>query len=336
MMRFDVTTNDWVIFAPNRARRPQEFRRAPTVRVETPTGPCPFCPGNEALTPPEIVAVRDNGGAANSPGWRIRVMPNKYPAMLIEESPNRQSLGKLFRQMGNCGAHEVIVDSPDHTRPLALQPVEQITLLLQTLQQRYIDLMRDVRFQSIVIFKNHGERAGTSLCHPHCQLIATAVVPNMLRQKVAVAAQHFDQQGTCLYCDMLAEELADQHRILLVNDHYVALLPYASKVPFETWIIPLHRQSSFRWVDPYELKHLADVLKQVLGKLHFGLGDPDFNLTIDTAPRGDEDAEYFLWHIRILPRLTTPAGFELGSGMSINTVLPEEATAFLADVKVSE
>jgi UDPglucose--hexose-1-phosphate uridylyltransferase len=252
--------------------------------------------------------------------------------MRIEEAPNRESLGRLFRQMGNCGAHEVIIDSPDHHCPLALQPIEQISLLLRTLQQRYIDLMRDPRFQTIVIFKNHGEQAGTSLVHPHCQLIATPVVPHMLRQKIAVAAQYFDQQGTCLYCDLLADELNDQHRIVTLNDHYVALLPFASSVPFETWIVPRHRQSSFRWVDPSVLKPLAEVLKSVLAKLYFGLGDPDFNLSIDTAPRGDEDAEHFLWHIRILPRLTTRAGFELGSGMSINTVLPEEAATFLRDV----
>lgn len=335
MLRFDVTTNDWVIFAPSRAMRPHDFARLPRERAGgAPKHPCPFCPGNESLTPSEILAVRDNGTPPNSPGWKVRVTPNKFPAMRIEGNPQRTDEGRLFRSMGNCGAHEVIIDSPEHARPLALQPEDQIWLLLHTLQQRYIDLMRDPRFQTIVVFKNYGEQAGTSLAHPHCQLIAASVVPHLLRQKLGVAAQYFDREGTCLYCDLLAEELAAKTRILTANEHFVALLPFASQVPFEIWVLPRHRQSSFRWVDPSSLHPLVSVLKTVLLKLHHGLGDPDFNLTIDTAPRGDEDAEYFLWHIRILPRLTTRAGFELGSGMSINTILPEEAAAFLRDVVV--
>jgi UDPglucose--hexose-1-phosphate uridylyltransferase len=236
--------------------------------------------------------------------------------------------------MGGCGAHEVIIDSPDHCLPLALQSEEQICLLLHVLQDRYNDLMRDVRFQTIVIFKNHGLAAGTSLAHPHCQLIATPVAPRMIRQKLSIATRYFDETGECLYCTLLNEELAVKKRILVENDHHVAVLPYASHVPFEIWIVPKRRQSSFRWVDPALLRPLAHLLKDVLLRLHFGLGDPDFNLTINTAPRGEEDSEYFVWHVQILPRLTTPAGFELGSGMSINTVLPEDAARFLREVEI--
>jgi UDPglucose--hexose-1-phosphate uridylyltransferase len=184
------------------------------------------------------------------------------------------------------------------------------------------------------MFKNHGERAGTSLAHPHCQLIAASVVPHMLRHKLAVAAQYFDQTGECVYAAMLAEELAAKERILAANDHFVALLPYASQVPFETWILPRRRQSSFRWLDPSLLRPLAEILKNVLLRLFVGLGDPHFNLTIDTVPRGEEDAEYFLWHIQIMPRLIQRAGFEMGSGMSINPVLPEAAAALLRDVNL--
>jgi len=195
--------------------------------------------------------------------------------------------------------------------------------------------MRDPRFQTIVIFKNHGEQAGTSLAHPHCQLIATSVVPHMLRHKLAVAAQYFDTCGECVYITMLEEELATKKRLVTGNDDFVAFMPYASTVPFETWILPRRRQSSFRWLDPSLLRPLAELLKNVLLRLHVALGDPAFNLTIDTVSRGEEEAEYFLWHIQILPRLTTRAGFEMGSGMSINTVLPEDAAALLRDTKVN-
>jgi UDPglucose--hexose-1-phosphate uridylyltransferase len=236
--------------------------------------------------------------------------------------------------MGGCGAHEVIIDSPSHSLVLAQQPVEQVQLVLSTLLQRYIDLMRDSRFQTIILFKNHGEHAGTSLAHPHCQLIATSVVPHMLRHKLSVAAQYFDRTGECVYSAMAEEELAAKERIVTINDHFVALCPYASTVPFETWILPRRRQSSFRWLDPSQIRPLAEILKNVLGRLYVGLKDPDFNLTIDTVPRGEEQGEYFLWHIQILPRLTQRAGFEMGSGMSINPVLPEEATRLLREVNV--
>jgi UDPglucose--hexose-1-phosphate uridylyltransferase len=333
MLRFDVTTNDWVIYSPNRKLRPHEFQKPRKPEPAT-DRPCPFCPGNEQLTPPEVFAIRD-GGAPNSSNWQVRVTPNKFPALRIEEDYHRSQDGRLFLHMGGCGAHEVIVDSPSHELRLAQQPVEQVRLLLWTLQQRYIDLMRDTRFQTIVIFKNHGQQAGTSLAHPHCQLIATSVVPHMLRHKLAVAAQYFDQAGECVYCAMRDEELAAQDRIIATNDHFVAFMPYASQVPFETWILPRVRQSSFRWLDPSLLRPLAETLKEVLLRLFLALGDPDFNLTIDTVPRGEEETEYFLWHIQILPRLTMRAGFEMGSGMSINTVLPEAAAALLREVKLS-
>jgi UDPglucose--hexose-1-phosphate uridylyltransferase len=235
--------------------------------------------------------------------------------------------------MGGCGAHEVIIESPDHSAILAQQPVEQIEFVLRTLQVRFNDLMRDARFQTIILFKNHGEGAGTSLAHPHFQLIATPVVPQQLRIKHRIATDYFDRSGRCLYCVLLAEELAAGKRIIAENEHFAVFLPYASHVPFETWVLPKQHQASFGLVDGGLLRPLAEILKTALLKLHVALENPDFNLTINTVPRGDEDKEYFLWHLQVLPRLTTPAGFELGSGMSINTVLPEEAADFLRDME---
>jgi UDPglucose--hexose-1-phosphate uridylyltransferase len=292
---------------------------------------CPFCPGNEHLAGPEIYARRDPPNAA----WRTRVVANKFPALRIEEDHHRREEGALFRVMGGCGAHEVIIESPDHDRRLAHQPVEQVEAVLGTLQARFNDLMRDARFQTIVVFKNHGEGAGTSLRHPHWQLIATPVVPRLLRLKHAVATDYFDQTGKCLYCVLLEEELACGERIVAQNDLFAAIVPYAAHVPFETWILPKSHQASFGWMPSQQMRPLAGILKTVLQKLHAGLDDPDFNLTINTAPRGDEDKEYFLWHAAIRPRLTTPAGFELGSGMSINPMLPEEAARALREVEVT-
>jgi UDPglucose--hexose-1-phosphate uridylyltransferase len=263
----------------------------------------------------------------------VRVIPNKFPALRIEEDHHRQQRQPIFRFMGGCGAHEVIIETPEHDRVSAIQPVEHIEFVLRTLQLRYNDLVRDLRFQTIVIFKNHGEGAGASLRHPHWQLIATPVVPRTLRIKHAVATDYFDQTGDCLYCVLLEEELAAGERVIVQNHDYAAIMPYAARVPFETWILPKGHVSSFGSVDPPRLRPLAELLKTVLFMLHKGLGDPDFNLTINTAPRGDEDKKYFLWHMEIVPRLTQPAGFELGSGMAINTVPPEEGARFLREVE---
>ena len=335
VLRFDPTTLDWVVFAPSRARRPHELRQRPSEDGADGNDAehCPFCCGNEDRTPPEIDADRPYGGTLSQ--WRVRVVANKSPALRIEEDNHRHENGEGFRYLGGCGAHEVIIESPDHSRLLADQPVEQIERVLRIAQSRHQDLMRDSRFQTVVIFKNHGEAAGTSLKHPHWQLIATPVVPRMLRLKHMVATDYFDQTGECLYCAVLKRELASQKRVLAVNSAFVAFLPYASHLPFETWILPRQHQACFGAVRREQLLPLADLLRTVLVKLHRGLENPDFNLTIDTVSRGDESKEYFLWHIRILPRLTTTAGFELGSGMSINTVLPEEAAEYLRGVEVS-
>jgi UDPglucose--hexose-1-phosphate uridylyltransferase len=329
-LRFDETTSDWVVFAPTRRLRPHDGVEA-SVSVDGGPSACPFCPGNEAFTPPEIYAVRDPASGR----WRVRVIPNKFPALTIEDNPRRESDDHSFQFMGGCGAHEVIVESPEHNLFLAQQPVDQVALVLKTLQARAQDLLRDPRFHAVVIFKNHGEAAGTSLPHPHWQLVATPVVPRWLRLKHLTAMEYFDRTGQCLYCVLTSRELADGRRVLAENEHYVAILPFASHVPFETWIVPRARQASFQSVSPDRLDSLAQILQHVLLRLYTGLDNPAFNLTIDDVARGDEDKEYFLWHISIIPRLTTPAGFELGSGMAINTVMPEDAVRFLKQTDVA-
>jgi len=231
--------------------------------------------------------------------------------------------------MGGCGAHEVVIETPDHDRLLANQSPGQIQLLLATLQERYVDLLRDRRFQSVIIFKNHGEQAGTSLRHPHWQIIATPVIPRQLQWQQQQALEYYNRAGESLYSVLLEQELAHDQRIVAANSEFVALLPYAGHLPFETWILPRRAQSSFGALEPAQHGPLAELLQLVLARLYTGLSNPDFNLTIDSVARGDEDEPYFRWQIRILPRLATAAGFELGSGMSINTVLPEDAARFL-------
>ncbi len=331
-LRFDYTTSDWVVFAPLRKLRPHH---AAVVEATHPdatassTESCPFCPGNERLTPAEIDAVRTD--PHNETSWQVRVVPNKFPVLTIEESNGRSQDGRMFQHMGGCGAHEVVIESPDHGIFFGQLPAEHIELILKVIHRRYQDLKRDRRFQAIIIFKNHGVGAGTSLRHPHWQIIATPIVPRLSRLKFVEATEYFDRTGNCLYRDLLHEELAAKERLVAANEEFVAIIPYAAHLPFETWILPRRQQPTIDLLQAEQFRPLSEILKNVLLKLYVGLDNPDFNLTIDMAPRGDEEKEYFQWHIRIVPRLTTPAGFELGSGMSINTVLPEEAAAFLRE-----
>jgi UDPglucose--hexose-1-phosphate uridylyltransferase len=327
-LRFDYSGAEWVIFAPLRKLRPHSEGVLSSASPPAATSTCPFCPGNETLTPPEIFSMRSG---ADPRSWQVRVIPNKFPALAIEADHHRLQAAPMFRSMGGCGAHEVIVESPDHSRPLAKQSIDQIDRVLETARLRYVDLLRDPRFQTVIIFKNHGERAGTSLPHPHWQLIATPVVPKLLRMKHAVAAEYFDENGVSLYQNMLDAELDDGDRIVEANDHFAAFVPYAAQHPFEVWILPRLQQASYGDLTADQRTSLAKILSSVVLRLYSSLENPDFNLTIDTAPRGDEDKEYFRWHFRVIPRLATPAGFELGSGMSINTVLPEDAAQFLRD-----
>jgi UDPglucose--hexose-1-phosphate uridylyltransferase len=329
LLRFDPTTNDWVIFAPERGQRPSEFSRKARREAVSALDTCPFCPGNEALTSPELYALRSDQSAPDTPDWNVRVVANKYPALQPGADAHRSHEGMLFQTLGGYGAHEVLIESPEHDRFLGHQPIAQIERVLVGLQARFQALMEDARIQLVVPFKNHGVRAGTSLRHPHWQLLATPVVPRQLRLKHAVATDFFDRTGNCLYCVLMEEELAAGQRVLAVNDHYAAILPYASQVPFETWILPRTHRSSFGMVPCEQLHPLAELLGEVLSRLYAGLDNPDFNLTLHTASRGDENKLYFLWHMEILPRLTTPAGFEMGSGMAINPVLPEEALGLL-------
>jgi UDPglucose--hexose-1-phosphate uridylyltransferase len=326
-LRFDCTTADWVVFAPLRKLRPHDGAVQPAAEGHEVQRTCPFCPGNESMTPHEIYAVRQAG--AGQAEWQTRVVPNKFPALRIEEDDRRVRESQVFEHLGGCGAHEVVIETPAHTGFLASLPLVHVETVVRTLHTRYVDLLRDKRFQAIVIFKNYGERAGTSLRHPHWQIIATPVVPRLLRMKLREATEHFDRYGSCLYEVLLEEELAAQRRIVAMNSEFVAFAPYASQLPFETWIMPRRSQAGFSALVPEQIPPLAVILSDVLRKIYVGLEDPHFNLTVDTAPRGEEDEPHFRWHIRVLPRLSTAAGFELGSGMSINTVLPEDAAEFL-------
>lgn len=328
LLRQDPATRDWVIIATERARRPHDFRREPALAAPAYDPGCPFCAGNEANTPPEEFAIRDRRGQ-----WRVRVCENKFFALSPHERWALPDEG-FFREAPGYGKHEVIVEGPRHDRPLALLPRAHVRDVLRAYRARYLDLREDERLQLILIFANHGVTAGTSLEHPHSQVIATPVTPAAVRLRHTIATQYYDDTGQCLYCSVRNAEMKDGRRVVEENDRFVAFHPFASRRPFETWILPKRHGACFGRASDAQLEDLAEILRTTLKKLYVGLGNPDYNYVIQTAPIQDEDKDYYLWHLQILPRLTTQAGFELGSGMFINTALPEETAAFMRDLRV--
>ncbi len=329
-LRQDPTTKEWVAIAVERAKRPDQFRRG-NASEDKPASKerlCPFCPENELLTPDEVFALRDYGDK-NKPGWRVRVVANKFAAFTQTADPSMRTQGRLFHSKGSFGYHEVVIESPDHNRILPLMGEQEILELIQTYCARYQVLRADQRVKLILVFRNHGPRAGTSLAHPHSQVVATPIIPFYIRQKYEVAIRHYDDTGRCLYCDVVSEEHAFGKRVILDTVRFLVFHPFASQVPFETWIAPKQHNPCFARIGFEERLELASVLRRVLRGLHDALDNPDFNLIVHTAPVEDEDKPYFLWHIEIRPRLTTTAGFELGTGIFINTAMPEETAPFL-------
>jgi len=328
-LRQDPTTKEWVIIAAERSKRPHELKRIePSIEKPPYKKDCPFCPGNEYLTPHETLAYRSRG-PADSEGWWVRVVPNKFPALSPEGSLERKEEKGFFRMMDGVGIHEVVIGSPIHNQLFPLMDDKQVEEVLLAYRERYLAIREDPRIKLIIIFKNHGQAAGTSLEHTHSQLVGTAVVPSNIRKKLEEAARYYDDHGRCVYCDSIQEELNSGKRIVMNNEKFVVLQPFASRRPFETWIIPKDHQASFGLISMDDSKTFARVLKETLLKLHSKLNDPPYNYVIHTAPIKDEWEDYYHWHLQIIPRLTTAAGFEMGSGIFINVAFPEETAQFL-------
>jgi UDPglucose--hexose-1-phosphate uridylyltransferase len=328
-LRQNFFTKEWVIIATERAKRPKELaRERPEKKVASFVPTCPFCPGNEDKTPPEVLRIPAD---ASGP-WQVRLVPNKFAALARDAQPTR-TIHRSRRSMGGFGVHDVIIETPDHSHVTALMPDTHVANMLRAYKTRYDALSLDPRIAHVTIFKNHGLDAGTSLEHPHSQLIATPVISSQVRGRFQTALQHYDEYGDCMFCQAIEEEIAEQDRVVLITEHFVALAPFASPTPFYTHIYPRRHMASFGDVSATEIVDLARTLRKVLGKLYHGLGDPDFNYSLRSAPAELAGVKYFHWYVSIIPRLTRVAGFELGSGMFINTVPPEAAAEFLREVK---
>ena len=330
-LRKDPIVGRWVIIAPNRAKRPADFKS----EFQPVDGGryCPFCEGNEDATPGEILAYREAGSKPNSKGWRIRVVPNKFPALTVEGDLKKRGDG-IYDVMNGVGAHEVIIECPDHQTNMSQLPVETIREVLWVYRDRLVDLKKDPRLAHGLIFKNKGAPAGASLDHSHSQLIVTSVVPISVWEEMTGALEFYNYRGRCIYCDMIQQELSAAGRIVLDTPNFVVFCPFAGRFPFETWILPKQHSSQYENIPRQGVEELGMVLKNILSKLELALDDPPYNYVIHTAPFDATELAHYHWHLEIFPRLTRVAGFEWGSGFYINPVLPEEAAGFLRDVDV--
>jgi UDPglucose--hexose-1-phosphate uridylyltransferase len=296
-------------------------------------GFCLFCPGNESKTPSEVLAYRPNGAGRDAQGWTVRVVPNKFPALGIEGNLNRAAEG-MFDKMAGIGAHEVVIETPDHSATLATLPEKRIEDVLWAFRDRILDLKKDKRFKYIMIFKNHGAAAGATLEHTHGQLIALPIVPKHVLEEVEGAKQYYQYKERCVFCDIIRQETDAGVRVVSENERFITLAPYAPRFPFETWVLPKKHESAFEDASPQTYEALAPALKNLLQRADLVLDNPAYNLVIHSAPVQEGPMEHYHWHMEFMPRLTKVAGFEWGSGFYQNPTPPEEAAMFLREAKV--
>ncbi len=330
-LRRDPIGGQWVILSPERAARPTDFRTEPPKLVGADT--CPFCPGREGETPSEIVALRDPATRPNTPGWRVRVFPNKYPVLKVEGDLDSRGDG-LYDVMSGVGAHEIILEGPEHVLSPTSLPEQRLGETIWMYKQRLLDLKRDGRLVYGLVFKNVGARAGATLEHTHSQIIVTPVVPIRVQNEMDRCREYHTFRGRCLICDVIAQERQQRSRIALETANFIALEPYAARSPFETHILPKRHESHFEGMDDRLISEFAGALRTVLLKIERALGSPAYNYLIHTSPLQDGALAHYHWHLEIIPRIAGVAGFEWGTGFFINPVPPEAAAQHLREIRL--
>lgn len=325
-LRRDPIAGRWVIVDTDHPSKPEEFEHE---LHGWRGGVCPFCYGNESLTPPEIEAIRDPHTGPNTSGWQVRVVPNKFPALQIEGDLDRRGLG-IYDMSSGIGAHEVLIESPYHHKDLPDLLNNEIENVLNMLCRRATDLIKDKRFKYIMIFKNYGPSAGASLEHPHTQIIALPMVPKNPLEEIKGAQEYFDYRERCIFCDIIRQEMQEKERIVLENKYFLSFCPFVSRFPFEIWIMPKKHNAYFCHLPQEEIPALASIFKDTMAKVKKVFPSLAYNLMIHSAPiNGDGGVEGYHWHIEFTPKLTRVAGFEWGSGFYLVSTPPELAAQYL-------
>lgn len=325
-LRRDPISARWVIMDTDHPSAIRDYEYEPTsFRGQD----CPFCYGNENQTPFEIAAIRDASTAPNTPGWRVRVVSNKYPALQIEGELNRRGAG-IYDMSNGIGAHEVLVETPYHQKDIPDLLNSEIEEFLLMYCSRALDLLKDSRFKYIMIFKNYGKAAGASIEHPHTQIIALPMVPKSVAEEIKGAQHYFDYRERCIFCDMIRQEIQEKERIVVENKYFLSFCPFVSRFPFEVWIIPKKHGAYFAHLPAEELPALAGILKDNITRLKKVFPDAAYNYIIHSSPvNGDSAPDGYHWHIELIPKLTRTAGFEWGTGFYVVNTPPELAAKCL-------
>jgi UDPglucose--hexose-1-phosphate uridylyltransferase len=323
-MRQSSVSGEWVMYAPERRIRPHAARDplASTPPVPDRDPACPFCPGNERMLP----AIRMEMHGVN--GWQVRAVPNRYPALSRNGTVTETTVG-IYRMMQGYGDHEVIVETPLHNRPVSLMSADEVELLTEAYHRRYCEMASRPEIKTVILFRNHGPMAGTSLAHPHSQLIGVGIIPQSVRRREQLAAAHFHDKGRCLFCDIVDFEIRDGRRIIFQNQAFIGIVPFAAEVSCEAWVVPKIHKSDFQAISDSEKSDLADALRAILSVMREKLNDPDYNYVIHSSLSPTVAPAALHWHLQIKPILTTPAGFEMGSEIHINPSLPESDATLL-------
>jgi UDPglucose--hexose-1-phosphate uridylyltransferase len=295
---------------------------------------CPFCCGNEYMTRPEILAYAapDKHRTANSKNWSLRVIPNNKPVLEIEGALKRRAEG-MYDKMEGVGAHEIIIESSDHFAKASSVTPSYYENVFKAAVDRIKDLRNDSRLEYILFFKNYGTAANAVFEHPYSQLIAMPIIPKRVKEEIDGGKKYFAYKERCVFCDTISQEISDETRIVSENDSFVALCPYASRYPFETWILPKNHSSDFDSLSAHELSSYAEISADVYAKLNRVLDDPSYSVLVHTGPLKEKNLQYYHWHSEFIPKLTKIAGFEWGTGLYVNPVYPEEAAKYLRESK---
>jgi UDPglucose--hexose-1-phosphate uridylyltransferase len=331
-LRRDPVIGRWVIIAADRSRRPDEFRKNGPPEGFPKDVPCVFCPGNEHLTPPEIMAIRPEGPWGGA-GWRARVVPNKFPALMVEGELSKRGDG-LYDIMNGVGAHEVVIETPRHEISLTGLSDDEVRDVLGLYKARMLDLRNDHRLVFAMVFKNVGARAGASQEHTHSQIIVTPIVPLRVQNELERCKEYYEYRDRCLLCDMVVQEISSGARVVLETPNFVAFEPFAARFPFETHLMPKRHLSHFEMTEDGLLPELARGLRATLTRIERAVDYPCYNYLIHTSPLNAKSLDHYHWHFEIIPRITRTAGFEWGTGFYINPVPPEHAAQYLREVKV--
>ncbi|MEW6189479.1 MAG: galactose-1-phosphate uridylyltransferase [Actinomycetota bacterium] len=332
-IRKDPASHTWIILSTERGKRPSDFRER-EVGPPSALRPCPFCRGEEMAPPEEVHAIWPGEIDKRTKGWKTRVLPNKYPALRPSISLSQAEADTIYHLLSGVGAHEVIVESPNHEDTLVTMPPGQIEAIIRTYCQRYKFWRRDPRVTFVLIFKNYGLAAGASLEHPHSQLVATPIIPPRIFEELEEAKNYYLRNKECIYCRMIkAEAEAKVSRKVLENDTMFALCPFASRFPCELHILPKKHTAALEEITQKEVSDLAKMISEVFRRMSKVLNDPPYNFMIHVAPLRTPGLLFYHWHIEIIPRLTMPAGFEWGTGIYINIISPEDAAKALREAK---